>query len=109
MNTFINQITFVEKKKIEVIFESNRSGEDVVASSGGYSVNQDSFKCLIPGTWLNEEVINYFLKVCLTKRDEMLCPAIPCRKRSFFFDGKYNYNEIQTYGTEKLQKTIYLN
>lgn len=107
MNIFINQITSFHKNEIEKIFESHHGGEEIVSSCCGQSVNQDSFKCLKPGTWLNDKVINYFLKVCLTKRDQMLCTAIPSRKRSFFFDthfmdtlmksGKYDYNEIKTW------------
>jgi sentrin-specific protease 1 len=78
----------------------------------GDSVQRESMQILHPGKWLNDEVINYFLKNCLARRDEKLCTNEPGRRRSHFFNsffvqnlfdlnnksrnlrGIYNYNNI---------------
>jgi hypothetical protein len=37
------------------------------------SVQRGSMRTLCPGIWLNDEVINYYLKNCLAKCDELIC------------------------------------
>ncbi|KAL3823519.1 hypothetical protein ACHAXA_007197 [Cyclostephanos tholiformis] len=41
-----------------------------IISRGGDSVQRGSMRTLLPGTWLNDKVINYFLKNCLAGHDE---------------------------------------
>jgi sentrin-specific protease 1 len=68
---------------------------------------------LRPGKWLNDKVMNYFLKNCLARRGEKLCANEPGRRRSHFFNsffvqnlfdlnnknrnlrGIYNYNNVR--------------
>jgi sentrin-specific protease 1 len=70
-------------------------------------------RTLRPRQWLNDEVINYFLKNCLARRDEMLCARETGRRRSHFFNsffvqtmfdeknndpglrGRYNYKNVR--------------
>ena len=80
---------------------------------------------LRPRQWLNDEVINYFFKNCLAKRDEMLCEKEPGRRRSHFFNtffvqtmfdeknidrklkGKYNYNMVERWSRNVPGKNIF--
>ena len=60
--------------------------DDILVQEGADSVQRGSLHTLQPRQWLNDEVINYFLKNCLAKRDEKLCQNNPSRKRSHFFN-----------------------
>ncbi len=60
---------------------------EILASQDADSVQRSSMQTLNPGQWLNDEIINYFLKNCLAKRDEKLCAKQPGRKRSHFFNS----------------------
>ncbi|KAL7518398.1 hypothetical protein ACHAWX_003230 [Stephanocyclus meneghinianus] len=71
----------------------------ILASQDADSVQRSSMQRLQPGQWLNDEIINYFLKNCLAKRDEKLCAAQPGRKRSHFFNSYF----VQTMFDEKNQ------
>ena len=46
---------------------------EVLAKQGANSVQRGSMQTLRPGQWLNNEVINYFLKNCLARRDKKMC------------------------------------
>ena len=70
---------------------------EILASQDAESIQRQSLQRLQPGQWLNDEVINYFLKICLAKRDENLCAAQPGRKRSHFFNSYF----VQTMFDEK--------
>jgi sentrin-specific protease 1 len=70
---------------------------DILASQDADSVQRSSMQRLQPGQWLNDEIINYFLKNCLAKRDEKLCASQPGRKRSHFFNSYF----VQTLFDEK--------
>lgn len=70
---------------------------EILASTEAESVQRSSLQRLQPGQWLNDEVINYFLKNCLAKRDEKLCATQPGRKRSHFFNSYF----VQTMFDEK--------
>ena len=70
---------------------------EILASHEADSVQRSSLQRLQPGQWLNDEVINYFLKNCLAKRDEKLCATQPGRKRSHFFNSYF----VQTMFDEK--------
>ena len=98
---------------------------ETLARQDAYLVQRSSMQRLQPGTWLNDELINYYLKICLTKRDEMLCAKQPGRKRSHFFSsffvqtmfdeknkdrklqGKYNYNNVKRWGRKVPGKDIF--
>jgi len=98
---------------------------EVLASQGADSVQRESIQTLKPGQWLNDEVINYFLKNCLAKRDEKLCAKQPGRKRSHFFNsffvqamfddknnntalrGRYNYKNVRRWSKKVPGKDIF--
>ena len=89
------------------------------------SVTRRSMQTLRPGKWLNDEVINYFLKNCLAKRDEFICARQTGRKRSHFFNsffvqtmfdeknsnpslrGRYNYDNVSHWSKNVPGKNIF--
>ena len=60
---------------------------DILARDHPNVVIRSSMETLRRGEWLDDEVINYFLKSCLRMRDEGLCQSSPARKRSHFFNS----------------------
>jgi hypothetical protein len=60
---------------------------EILASHEGDSVKRKSMQTLRPGIWLNDEVINYFLKNCLKNRDIKKCAKEQGRRRSHFFNS----------------------
>ena len=98
---------------------------EILAKQDSDSVQRGSMQTLSPGQWLNDEVINYFLKNCLATRDEILCTKQPGRKRSHFFNsffvqtmfdeknnnmnvrGKYNYKNVRRWGKKVPGKDIF--
>lgn len=68
----------------EEIYGSGPDNE-VVHAIGSDSVQRGSMSRLKPCTWLNDEVIHYYLCVLLSKRDEEMCKLDPSLKRSHFF------------------------
>jgi sentrin-specific protease 1 len=70
---------------------------EILASHEGDSVQRRSMQTLRPGIWLNDEVINYFLKNCLKNRDIKKCAKEQGRRRSHFFNSFF----VQTMFDEK--------
>mmetsp|Transcript_27753 Transcript_27753/g.42835 ORF Transcript_27753/g.42835 Transcript_27753/m.42835 type:complete len:694 (-) Transcript_27753:16-2097(-) len=99
--------------------------EEVLASQDADSVQRESMHRLQPGHWLNDEIINYFLKNCLAKRDEKLCAKQSGRKRSHFFNsffvqtmfdeknsnydlrGRYNYKNVRRWSKKVPGKDVF--
>ncbi|KAL3800763.1 hypothetical protein ACHAW5_002477 [Stephanodiscus triporus] len=71
--------------------------KEILAKQGADSVQRGSMQTLCRGQWLNDEVINYFLKNCLMRRDEKMCTTDTSRRRSHFFNSFF----IQTMFDEK--------
>lgn len=98
---------------------------EILASTETDSVQRGSLYRLQPGRWVNDEVISYFLKNCLSKRDEMLCTKDLNRKRSHFFNsffvqslfdeknanpskqGVYNYKNVKRWSKKVPGKDIF--
>lgn len=98
---------------------------EILARQDADSVQRASLQTLAPGQWLNDEIINYFLKNCLAKRDENLCKKQPGRKRSHFFNsffvqtmfdeknnnpslrGKYNYKNVKRWSKKVPGKDVF--
>ena len=88
---------------------------EILAKQGADSVQRGSMQTLRPGQWLNNEVINYFLKNCLARRDKKMCARDTGRRRSNFFNsffvqtmfnkkndnpklrGRYNYKNVKSW------------
>jgi hypothetical protein len=98
---------------------------EILADFGCDSVQRRSMQTLRPGAWLNDEVINYFLKNCLAWRDEKMCVREPGRRRSHFFNtfffqamfdekntdpklkGRYNYENVKRWSKNVPGKDIF--
>ena len=99
--------------------------DEILSSQGADSVQRQSMHRLQPRQWLNDEVINYFLKNCLAKRDEKLCAKDTRRKRSHFFNsffvqtmfdekndnpnlrGRYNYKNVKRWSKKVPGKDVF--
>jgi sentrin-specific protease 1 len=83
----------------KLVDEAMKKGDrsEILAQSGTDSVQRGSMWRLMPGQWLNDEIINYFLKNCLARRDENLCKKDPGRRRSHFYNSFF----VQTMFDEK--------
>ena len=88
---------FLEKKKLagedpldpltlDVTSDTPARSETAV-TDGSDSVSHESMHRLRPNCWLNDEVVNFFLKVCLKKHDIILCDRNDGRKRSHAFSS----------------------
>jgi len=69
----------------------------ILVRQGNDSVQRGSMQSLRPKACLKDEIVNYFLKNCLAKRDEKLCAEQPGRKPSHFFNSFF----VQTMFDEK--------
>ena len=58
--------------------------DDILVFKFGIPVTRQKAKCLNPGLWLNDEVINFQMQL-LQDYDKRLCANIPSRKQSHFF------------------------
>ena len=101
--------TMEEKEKSLFLSEVLFSDTDGVKSD---IVTRHSLRILCPDHWLNDELICFYLRHCLRKRDEALFDKQKVSKRSHFFNihfwkalhdqynsdlgvrGKYNYKNI---------------
>ena len=124
--TIMRPLTAKEKRVvIGATTKGIGSRSEILASQDGDSVQRGSMQTLSPGTWLNDEVINYFLKNCLKSRDIKICAKEPGRRRSHFFSsffvqtmfdeknrnkqlrGKYNYENVKSWSKNVPGKDIF--
>ena len=95
-----------------------------LSSLGGDNVTGIDFHSLKPGIWLNDIIINFYLKNCLRIRDEERC-ANTGNKRSHFFNsffiqsmfdlkatserrrGVYNYQNVKNWGSRVPGRDIF--
>ena len=103
----LRDLTPEEKTEVEYAVLGEGDAAEIIASSGNNTVNKQSMRTLAPEEWLGDEVINFYLKVCLTRRDEALCQDNPGRKQSYCFSSfflkrlmlgkKYSYDNVRTW------------
>ncbi len=98
--------------------------EEILASQDEESVCCKIMQTLLPKQWLNNEVINFFLKHCLRRRDKELCKKEPGSRQSHFFNsffmqtmfdlenndlnlrGRYNYENTRCWSKNVPGKDI---
>jgi len=128
-DSMLRPLTTDEQRIANDAINGSGPGSEVVAShvdpddsNGRDTVKRESMQTLKPKTWLNDEVINYYLKVCLAKRDEALCNGEQGRKRCHFFNsfflqsmfreeytirsGEYDYSQVQRWSKKAPGKSI---
>ena len=104
----LRPLTKEEQHKVNSAIHGSGQLNEIVAGHGADSVKRGSIQTLQPNTWLDDEVVNYFLKEFLAKQ--------PGRRRchyfsSFFYQtlfdeknlnpslrGKYNYKNVKRWG-----------
>jgi hypothetical protein len=69
---------FLSKEQLYLVqyaIEGKGLSSEILASSnkGTDTVKHCSMQTLPPGTWLNDEVINYCIKIFLAKYDQKIC------------------------------------
>jgi hypothetical protein len=78
-----------DKDKVSQALNDTGPSTQLIAEDGLNSVKRGSLQTLLPKTYLNDEVVNFYTQVPLTKRDEKLCREDPSgeRKRCHFFQS----------------------
>ena len=71
--------------------------EETLVTNGSESVKRKSMITLRPKTWLNDEIISYYLKVALTTRDDFFCKQDSNRKRNYFYNSYFMQNLLDEY------------
>jgi sentrin-specific protease 1 len=82
-----------------------RVDEDTFQDKFNMEITGRKLRCLKPSTWLNDEVINFYMKM-LQERDDTLCEQNENRRHSHFFnsffaerllvtDRCYNYENVK--------------
>ena len=78
--------------------------EQLLVTTFGIPVTRRICQCLLPNLWLNDEIINYYMKM-LQEWDKRLCETDPTRKPSHFFNlyfmSKLLQNDKYTYANVK--------
>ena len=111
-----------ERAMIRKEWDNHGRGDEIIRVMDTDSVQRESFQRLLPGQWLNDEVIHYFL-VMLSKRDEALCQSGARSSRSHFFksyfmtkllnigalknEGMYDYSNVKRWSKKVPGKDIF--
>jgi hypothetical protein len=111
-SSLMQQLSAEDKNRVIQALNEIGPPTEVISQVGLDSIQRESIQRLLPGQWLNDEVIHYFL-VMLSKRDEEICREDPSRKRCHFFksffmtkllnegntnpdiDGTYEYKNVK--------------
>ena len=98
---------------------------EILAKHDSDSVQRGRMQTLRPGKWLNDEVINYFLKICLARRNKKMCTRDTGRRCLHFFNsffvqnmfdeknndlnmrGGYNYEEVKSWSKKVPRENIF--
>jgi Ulp1 family protease len=89
---------FLSKEQLDLVkyaIEGKGLSSEILARSnkGTDTVKPCSMQTLRPGTWFNDVVINYYIKICLAKRDQKICDGdSKGRKQSHFFISYFAQN-----------------
>ena len=92
-----------------LVDEAMKNGDEseILAKSGPESVQRGSMWRLLPGKWLNDEIINYFLKNCLARRDKNLCEKDSGRRPSHFYNSFFVQRMFDEHNKDKNLRGIY--
>jgi sentrin-specific protease 1 len=118
-------LTVEERRMVVGATTGIGSATEILAIQDGDSVQRSSMRTLRPRKWLNDEVINYYVKNCLARQDEMLCARETGRRRSHFYNsffvqtmfdeknndpglrGIYNYESVKNWSVKVPGKDIF--
>lgn len=94
-------------QKATKFLSSGKSSDSVIViEKYAIPMSERKLQCLRPLTWLNDEVVNYYMAL-LQDKDNLLCASNSNRRASHFFNsffissllegGKYTYKNIRRY------------
>jgi sentrin-specific protease 1 len=108
MNEIIDEEVENEKEFLDVTNKdektlqwalSNRNVKEVIVDKFNIDITRDKLRCLLPAEWLNDEVINFYFKMC-TDREERYGGKYPrCHYFNTFFYAKLTQRGVYTYST----------
>ena len=92
--------------------------ETLIIEKYNAPITRSKMSCLRPGTWVNDEIINFYMKM-LQDRDAALCKIHRNRKPSFYFssffmerlletDGQYKFENIKRYFKDSILNNSFL-
>ncbi|CAI5497269.1 unnamed protein product [Closterium sp. Naga37s-1] len=105
-----------EEKQVKRAFQGGHSGEELAFHEGAnIIVTRNHMRCLMPGGWLNDEVINMYLELLKDRERRTQQPGSSNSKgrmpvchffNTFFYarltgTGQYLYNSIRRWTTPK--------
>jgi len=123
-SSLMRPLTEEEQYRVRHILNGIGPPNEILAQVDADSVQRVSMQRLLPGQWLNDEVIHFFLTV-LSKRDEAMCANDGTKKRSHFFKsyfmskllneghsnpsmaGKYEYRNVKRWSKKVPGKDIF--
>ncbi|KAF1776760.1 Protein kinase, ATP binding site [Phytophthora cactorum] len=73
---------------------------EVLIQKYNVDITRRHLQCMLPGTWLNDEVINFYFQM-MSDRDEALVKAGVLPKRSHFFNSFF-YTKIDLFAMDKI-------
>ncbi|KAL0488418.1 hypothetical protein AKO1_015601 [Acrasis kona] len=90
-----------EKTRTAVDLVSRPNSSQVICSAFGIDMKRSDLACLRRTEWLNDEVINFYLGLCIERCDNSLVPVPKCHFFTTFFytklveKGSYNYANVR--------------
>ncbi|KAG2834407.1 hypothetical protein PC129_g2345 [Phytophthora cactorum] len=83
---------------LEIVESALHEGpmEEVLIQKYNVDITRRHLQCMLPGTWLNDEVINFYFQM-MSDRDEALVKAGVLPKRSHFFNSFF-YTKVSENG-----------
>ena len=103
----VRDLTPEEEQVARYAIYGKKQADQIIAKDGPDSVQRQSIHHLRPGKWLNDESMNYFLKICLAKQDKKLCTLDPTQKRSHFFNSFFIQTMMREKDARKYNKNRY--
>jgi len=92
-------LTAKEGKLSSEGLDPDRNLDEVVARGKKVELTREKLLCLVPGEWLNDEVINFYFELLQTLRDKKSEKGGPrCWFTSSFFWGKLSGRDCKNYG-----------
>lgn len=101
-------LTDDEEQEVSCAFSSNRRKILVAHESSNIEVSGEKMRCLLPGAWLNDEVINLYLELLKERERREPKKFLKCHFFNTFFYKKlisgrdgYDYKSVRRWTTQR--------
>jgi Ulp1 family protease len=93
-----------EKQKVREILRGSTTSQQVLIDKFNIDMTREKFSCLRPGTWLNDEIINFYMQLLQEKDDNFVTQQKKSKTshyfNSFFYtklleNGQYQYSNVK--------------